>query len=51
MSKTYRERRTGIDVVCRFMEYEQDNPQALPDLLLPRELPDVVRRHSVVVNT
>jgi len=30
ISKTYRERRTGIDVVCRFMEYEQDNPKALP---------------------
>lgn len=29
-SKTYRERRTGVDVVCRFIEYAQDNPQALP---------------------
>ena len=29
-SETYRERRSGVDVVCRFIEYEQDNPQALP---------------------
>ena len=28
--KTYRERRSGVDVVCRFIEYQQDNPRALP---------------------
>ena len=29
-SQTYRERRTGVDVLCRFIEYAQDDPRALP---------------------
>jgi dihydrofolate reductase len=30
VSKTYRERKTGSAVLCRFLQYEQDNPKPLP---------------------
>jgi dihydrofolate reductase len=29
VEKTYRERKSGLDVVCRFLQYEQDNPRPL----------------------
>ncbi len=28
--QTYRERKSGRDVVCRFLQYEQDDPRPLP---------------------
>ena len=27
--QTYRERKSGRDVLCRFLQYEQDNPRPL----------------------
>jgi dihydrofolate reductase len=32
ISKTYFERKTGQPVLCRFLQYEQPSPLALPDL-------------------
>jgi len=29
VEKTYRERKSGLGVVCRFLQYEQDNPRPL----------------------
>ena len=29
-SATYRERKSGSDVTCRFLQYQQDNPRPLP---------------------
>jgi dihydrofolate reductase len=29
LSETYRERKSGQDVVCRFLQYEQDSPRTL----------------------
>ena len=29
-SATYRERKRGSDVTCRFLQYQQDNPRQLP---------------------
>ena len=29
VKKVYRERKSGLDVVCRFLVYEQDNPRPL----------------------
>lgn len=30
VSETYRERKSGADVVCRFLQYEQEHPRPLP---------------------
>lgn len=30
ISQTYRERKSGRAVVCRFLQYQQDNPRPLP---------------------
>jgi len=29
IAKTFREKKTGCDVICRFMQYEQENPRLL----------------------
>ena len=29
VQQTYRERKSGCDVLCRFLQYEQENPQLL----------------------
>lgn len=31
--KIYRERKTGADVECRFLQYEQDSPTPLPEVV------------------